>query len=233
MVRHRQIRWVSSQVSRQFLIFLGQKMQFYTNKTKVLFGLCMLCFAVGMPAAETDEGLYGPAQLIEALQGGGLIIYFRHGATDHSQDDQHPIDLSDCSTQRNLSEEGRQQAQRIGEAIKRLNIPIGEVLASPFCRCRDTAQLMFGRYRLDDALFYAVAVDKESRVQQSEHLLSLLSTPPPGDANKVIVSHTGNLREATGIWPKPEGAAWVFRPLGEGGYQALGLLDPDYWSNVH
>jgi phosphohistidine phosphatase SixA len=179
-----------------------------------------------------EQGSFGPAQLIDALQQGGLVLYFRHAATDHTQDDRHPIDLSDCSTQRNLSPAGRQQARDIGEAIGRLNIPVGEVRTSPFCRCHETAQLLFGRFTVDDNLYFSVAVDKTTRSRHSEHLRRLLSTPPRAGKNRVIVSHTGNLREATGIWPKPEGAAWVFRPLGEGGYEALGMMDPGHWSNT-
>ena len=211
----------------------GMKMRSKFSKLKILFCLWTLCFTAGSEAADAEQGLLNPAQLVEALQQGGLVVYFRHGATDHDQDDQHPIDLSDCSTQRNLSATGRQQAERIGEAIKRLNIPIGEVATSPFCRCRDMAQLMFGHYRLDQDLYYAVAVDKATRDLQSEHLRKLLSTPPRGGMNNVIVSHTGNLREATGIWPKPEGVAWVFRPTGDGLYQAMGMIDPDDWPKAH
>ncbi len=70
---------------------------------------------------------------------------FRHTATDWGEDDEHPVDLSDCDTQRNLSATGRRQARAIGEAIERLDIPIGRVLSSPFCRAVDTARLAFGR----------------------------------------------------------------------------------------
>jgi phosphohistidine phosphatase SixA len=202
------------------------------SKLKLLFSIWTLCFSIGLQVAEAEQGLLSPAQLVEALQQGGLVLYFRHAATDHGQDDQHPVDLSDCSTQRNLSETGRRQAERIGEAIKRLNISIGEVLTSPFCRCRDMAQLMFGHYHLDQELYFTVAVDKATRAQQSEHLRKLLATPPRSGMNKVIVSHTGNLREATGIWPKPEGVAWVFRPMDDGLYEALGMIDPEDWPNA-
>jgi DNA-binding NarL/FixJ family response regulator len=67
--------------------------------------------------------------LIDALKQGGLVLYFRHAETDHSSDDQHPVDLADCSTQRNLSEQGRNQAKGIADAIARLGIQIDEVLS--------------------------------------------------------------------------------------------------------
>lgn len=184
-------------------------------------------------ASDSPEELLSADELIDALKQGGLVLYFRHAETDHSSDDQHPVDLADCSTQRNLSEQGRNQAKGIADAIARLGIQIDEVLSSPFCRCRDTAQLAFGRYRADDNLYFTVLVDKEQRAKQSEWLRQTLTTPPKPGTNKVIVSHTGNLREATGIWPKPEGVAWVILPKGNGRYEALGKIEPSFWPEAN
>lgn len=198
--------------------------------TVVVLAMCLVAqpyYAVCAPTV--PEQLTPPDELIDALRRGGLVLYLRHGATDHSLDDRHPVDLTDCSTQRNLSEQGRNQAKGIAEAIARLGIQIDEVVASPFCRCRDTAQLAFGHYRTDDNLYFAVVVDKEQRARQSEWLRQTLASPPPPGTNKVLVSHTANLREATGIWPKPEGVAWVIRPKGNGQYEALGKIEPSFW----
>lgn len=182
-----------------------------------------------LQAAPGNAGLLTPEQLIIELKKGGLVIFLRHAETDHATDDQHPSVMSDCSTQRNLSQQGREQARRIGAAIKRLGILIDDVVSSPFCRCHDTAELMFGRYRVNENLYFAVAVDKARRVEQATYLRRLLSTPPQAGMNNVIVSHTGNLREAAGIWPKPEGAAWIIKPKGNDNFEALGMIDPAYW----
>ncbi|MEB3211953.1 MAG: histidine phosphatase family protein [Leptolyngbyaceae bacterium] len=50
--------------------------------------------------------------------------------------------LNDCSTQRNLSEEGRDQARRTGEAFRENNVTVQRVLSSEWCRCLDTAELL-------------------------------------------------------------------------------------------
>ncbi|MDX1465329.1 MAG: histidine phosphatase family protein [Halomonas sp.] len=47
--------------------------------------------------------------------------------------------LSDCTTQRNLSEAGREQARRIGERFRERGIEVGEVRSSRWCRCLETA----------------------------------------------------------------------------------------------
>jgi len=82
--------------------------------------------------------------LLTALRGGGLILYFRHADTDFKQTDARPVNLADCSRQRNLTDRGREHARSIGAAIPALAIPIGQVLASPMCRTVDTAELAFG-----------------------------------------------------------------------------------------
>jgi hypothetical protein len=60
----------------------------------------------------------------------------------------------------------------------------------------------------------------------------MLATAPAKGSNAVIVSHTANLREAAGIWPKPEGVAYVFRPLPRGGFEAVARILPDEWGGV-
>ena len=109
-------------------------------------GALALCVGAALPAiaAEEPEILAGPA-LVQALKSGGLILYFRHASTDFGQNDDAMSGYEDCARQRNLTDRGRDEARRIGAAIKRLDIPVGDVLASPFCRTRETAQLIFGR----------------------------------------------------------------------------------------
>jgi hypothetical protein len=85
-----------------------------------------------------------PAPLAERLRRGGYVLAFRHAATDFSMTDS-TRDLRDCLRQHNLTAEGRRGARSIGREFQRLRIPVGRVLASPFCRTRETAILAFGR----------------------------------------------------------------------------------------
>jgi broad specificity phosphatase PhoE len=79
------------------------------------------------------------------LRSGGLVILMRHAATEEGQGDPPDFRLNDCSTQRNLSEAGRADARRIGERFRAERVPVERVLTSPWCRCRETATLAFGR----------------------------------------------------------------------------------------
>ena len=60
--------------------------------------------------------------------------------------------LGDCSTQRNLSDEGRQQARRIGAWFRAQGLTPARVRSSPWCRCVDTAALAFGTHEAWAAL---------------------------------------------------------------------------------
>jgi phosphohistidine phosphatase SixA len=185
------------------------------------------------PSASTPSAQEAPLQTLDAvldeLRKGGLVIYFRHGITEQTGPKDEAADLAVCATQRNLSAEGRDQAAQIGKAFHALGITVGTVTTSPFCRCRDTAKLAFGRFTVNNDLYFAIDTDAERTKQLAGALRRTLSTPPLAGTNAVIVSHTANLREAAGIWPKPEGVAYVFRPLPGGRYEVVARVSPEEW----
>src|SRR6185436_604948 len=74
-----------------------------------------------------------------------LVILMRHAATEPGLGDPQGFRIGDCATQRNLSEAGRADARRIGERFTAERVPIARVYTSPWCRCRETAMLAFGR----------------------------------------------------------------------------------------
>jgi phosphohistidine phosphatase SixA len=144
-----------------------------------------LMIGTAMPAAA--QALAG-AELLAALRAGGYVIYFRHADTDHSRQDQRPVNLDDCATQRLLSDRGRANSRAIGEAIRALDIPIGSVLASPLCRTVETAMLAFGSAEKSMATRDGGPVPVGSPGRFAA-LRRLLSTAPPADKNSVIVAH--------------------------------------------
>jgi len=188
-----------------------------------------LCFAAALPAIAAEppsESLAGAA-LLQALRGGGLILYFRHTSTDFGQNDDAMSGYEDCARQRNLTDGGRDEARRIGVAIKRLDIPIGDVLASPFCRTRETAQLIFGRATVAPAVRGGPArADSDDRYAE---LRKLLSTPPSRGTNLAIASHGNPFRAVTDTQYLAEGEAAVIRPLGAQGFRIVARIPKDGW----
>ncbi|MBU1352274.1 MAG: histidine phosphatase family protein [Gammaproteobacteria bacterium] len=77
------------------------------------------------------------------LRKGGVVAAFRHSLAPGTFDPPG-FRLGDCSTQRNLSEDGRAQARAVGAWFKQRQLQPDKVLSSPWCRCVDSATLAFG-----------------------------------------------------------------------------------------
>jgi phosphohistidine phosphatase SixA len=182
-------------------------------------------------ATPVQEALLpGLDSILPQLREGGFVVYLRHAATDLSGPTDEQSDISRCETQRNLSASGREQATGIGKAWQALGIPVGTVLSSPFCRCKDTAKLAFGHFQTQEHLYFSIGLGKEQTTRLATELRRMLGTPPAKGANTVIVAHTANLREAAGIWPKPEGTAYVFKVLPGGEFRAVAKILAEDWT---
>ena len=83
--------------------------------------------------------------LIEKLKKGEKIIFIRHAYAPGSGDPNN-FNLNDCSTQRYLSDEGREQAKKIGKFFHQNKIEIGKVISSEWCRCKETAEIAFKEF---------------------------------------------------------------------------------------
>jgi hypothetical protein len=150
------------------------------------------------------------AELLNQLREGGYVLYLRHTSTDFSQNDSRMTSFADCSTQRNLTDRGRDEARALGEHVKRLKIPIGEVLASPFCRTMETARLAFGKATASHDV-------RGGPVEASryEPLKKLLSSPVPRGTNRMISSHGNPFYALAGPPYLAEGEMAVVKPEGE------------------
>ena len=86
----------------------------------------------------------------------GYVLLLRHSLAPGVGDPEN-FDLRDCSTQRNLSAVGRQDAQDVGRWLARREIKIARVESSRWCRAKETANLLnLGKVRLNrnlDSLF--------------------------------------------------------------------------------
>jgi len=202
-------------------------------------GCAMAALSIAAAPAAAGEEVGAEAKPLPDLQSvlgelrqGGFVLYFRHTSTDQSTAGDADADLQRCETQRNLSAEGRAEAAQIGKSIKALRIPVGSVLASPFCRTQDTARLAFGRVAVSKDLYFALGADETEMTRLRDALRRMLSTPPAPGTNAVLVSHSANLREAAGIFAKPEGVAYIFRPLPNGKFEAVARILPQDWSGA-
>ena len=184
--------------------------------------------ATAQTVAPAPSQLSGPA-LLSALRGGGYVLYFRHAATDFSQNDDHMTGYEDCATQRNLTDRGRADARAMGVAIAALAIPIGDVIASPFCRTQETARLIFGRATSSPAARGGPAQESAERYAP---LRALLSTPVPRGTNLVIVSHGNPYRALVGGSYLAEGEAALIEPHGKDGFIVIARVPQEEWTRL-
>jgi len=168
--------------------------------------------------------------LINKLQSGGYIMYMRHGKTNRKQANRNTqqLDFDNCATQRNLSDEGISQTKLIGQIIKELNIPIGEVSSSPYCRTKDTANYVFGEYVIDPNLAFSMGKLAEESKKLGMYLLDAMLASTDVTANTVYVGHSANLKDGLGVWPKPEGVVVVFKKVGNE-IKYIGMIRPEQW----
>jgi phosphohistidine phosphatase SixA len=108
------------------------------------------------------------------LKAGGVVIAFRHALAPGTFDPPG-FRLGDCSTQRNLNDEGRAQARRIGAWFTARALRPTAVRASPWCRCIDTAELAFGAAQPWPALGSPRAGSEETNAQSLSQLRQALA----------------------------------------------------------
>lgn len=111
------------------------------DRSRRLLLTAPLALARPAPAQPPDEA---HATALRALRTGGAVLALRHAMAPGTFDPPG-FRLGDCSTQRNLSEEGREQARRIGRWLAQQGLRPARVRSSPWCRCIDTAMLAFGQ----------------------------------------------------------------------------------------
>jgi phosphohistidine phosphatase SixA len=168
--------------------------------------------------------------LVEALRGGGYVILMRHAATE-AKLDSDTVDFSDCTTQRNLSPEGRATARAIGERVAKLALPIGDVEASPYCRAMESGQLIFGHADVVPGLGDHAVKDAAARADAAAALRPLLVTPPAPGKDNVVVTHGFNAKSVTGL-DLLEAEAVVVKPDGHGGFAIVADIKADAWNSL-
>lgn len=190
-----------------------------------------------MPFVQAQQGKVP----VEELRRGGYVIVFRHGETDRSllpreqrKPEPSPMDLANCDMQAKLTENGREDARAIGGAFRTLGIPVGQVLASGYCRTMETARLAFGRAEASDMLLHPAylpplgAQVPPPYPQRREALKQVLATLVPIGTNTVLVSHGEIFRDLIGS-EGATGEGLIFKPDGQGGFTLVARVLPKAW----
>ena len=169
----------------------------------------MLVLGMAGTAAATDSA-------IDRLKAGGVLL-LRH-ANAPGFGDPAGFRIDDCSTQRNLSEAGRQQAIAIGAWLRARGISRARVYSSQWCRCLETAELLgIGQVSPLPAL-NSFFQRPEDRTPNLTALRGFLSAQALQNEPLVLVTHQVTVTALTGVFP--DSGEGVVATLGENG--ALG-----------
>ena len=135
-----------------------------------------------------EKTSFADENIVEILKKEDNIIFIRHAIAPGNGDPQN-FDISNCSTQRNLSKEGELQALKIGKFFKGNDIKLTKVLSSEWCRCKDTAKIAFGNYETKNFLnsFYDDRFSKNKDKQILEFQKFIRNWNKAG--NLVLVTH--------------------------------------------
>ena len=199
-----------------------------------LFWLGVLALTLISPAsAQVDPGMM---EAVKALRGGGHVIVFRHGATHADQADTDPLNITNVAKQRQLNDQGRALAREIGDALRKLQIPIGQVVTSQFNRAVETGTLLgFGAVTSTaDITEGGLVVTPTENNRRAAAMKKLAATAPPAGTNVVLVSHKPNILDAFGKdwFDIREGEASIFKPDGSGGTKFVARVQAADWSKL-
>ena len=155
----------------------------------VVFAISLFIFSSQASSSE---------ELINSLKEGSKLIFIRHAYAPGNGDPKN-FSLKDCSSQRNLNQEGIDQSKKIGLFFTQNKIQIDKVLSSEWCRCKDTAKYAFDSYKTFDALnsFYDArfAKNKTKQIKDLKKYISRWNSKK----NLVLVTHFVVISEILGV----------------------------------
>jgi broad specificity phosphatase PhoE len=180
---------------------------------------CLIALLVIFPVSvEADE----EKKIWNALMSGDHVALLRHTLAPGTGDPPQ-INIEDCATQRNLSEQGRQQAKRIGDRFRVNGIDSVELYSSQWCRCLDTAQLLdLGAVQPLEPL-NSFFQNFERREHQTAELEQWIRSQPL-DRPVLLVTHQVNITALTGAFVN-SGELVVVKVPAEGAIEIVGSLN--------
>ena len=150
---------------------------------KILKLFLLIFISISFPVkADLDN------KLEKQLKKGGNLIFIRHAYAPGGGDPENFV-ISDCYTQRNLSEDGKNQSKRIGQFFIENDILIDKVLSSEWCRCKDTAQIAFTNFETKNFLNSFFSAQFASNKNQQIRDLKKYIKNWQSDKNLVLITH--------------------------------------------
>jgi phosphohistidine phosphatase SixA len=187
------------------------------------------------PAAASADTLSG-ASLVGALREGGYVIVMRHASSPPAPPDKSMANPDNPKSERQLDENGRSAARSFGEALRKLRIPLGELLSSPTYRALETLRLAdIGKPKTAPELNEgAEGMMASADPARSAWLRAKVAETPRKGTNTLIVTHSPNLTGAfqDSAARMSAGEALIFQPDGKGDAALVARLKIEEWSKL-
>jgi len=171
------------------------------------------------------------ADLVKELQRGGYVIVMRHASSPTAPPDAAGADKENTTRERQLDDAGRRASTAMGEAFRRLRIPVGEVLTSPTYRAHETARLAGWASTHDVPALGDRGRSMQAITDDDAAVLRQFASDPASGGNRVVITHMPNIARAfPAAGAVADGEALVFKP---GGTPTLiGRMKIDDWPRV-
>lgn len=176
--------------------------------------IIIAALAMALPAHATEAGW-------ALLRNGGQVVLLNH-ANAPGSGEPAAFDIEVCRTQRNLSEQGRQQARRIGALFAARAAPVQEVLASRYCRTKETAELAFGASLVETVDWLDPVEPETPEAEERAQILRDAIADYTGSGILVLVTHGDFIQAVLGARSR-EGEAIVVN-MGENGLHAAARI---------
>ncbi len=201
-----------------------------------LLRTCVLAAAAaGMVSGGAGAQSLSGSDLVNALRQGGYVFVMRHANSPQTRPDATTVAPGNTRLERQLNENGHKTAQAMGEALKALRIPVGDVLSSPTFRTLETVRdVGLGSAKTSNDLGDgSQGYEISSYEDGARFMLARAAEVPRAGANTFIVTHLPNIEYAFGdsFRDVAEGEAVVIRPDGTN-WTLVGRIRIDEWPRL-
>ncbi|MEJ2120631.1 MAG: histidine phosphatase family protein [Alphaproteobacteria bacterium] len=188
------------------------------------FQVLATSLVAGLLAATPGSALASNAKLWAALRAGGHLVLIRHAIAPGTGDPEN-FTIGDCSSQRNLSQDGRDQAARIGARFRANGIATAKVYSSQWCRCLETARHL-GLGSVTERPFLNSLHARSERTGPQTRAFRNWLEKRPLKRPEVLVTHQATIRAFTGRFTA-SGEMVVARRSADGGLTVVGTIQTD------
>jgi phosphohistidine phosphatase SixA len=173
-------------------------------------------------------------RLVEALQRGGYVLLMRHASSPREVPDERSANRDNVNRERQLDAKGRATATAMGDALRTLTIPLGDVLTSPTYRARETVRLAGLPNPRPQAELGDGGQSMQGVAPAQTAWLKMHATAFPRGTNTVLVTHLPNISAAFPEWSSglEDGETLVLGPDGKGGASLVARIKIEQWPHL-